>query len=215
MPNFVPFKLGDISSFQKRALLKGGSIRLKHGHYGTGPHEILVQKRFHSRAHRAHGRGGGVILRSSDMNMRHAAKGCGLFGDIWDGIKGAADKVGNFAKDNPSEALSAAQNVWKGAQNLAKSAYGGRAKKGKGGGILDSLKDLGKKAIDWGVKNPDKVLDYGKKGFDLGKKAIKGGRTGSAVGGRVKWVKGSAEAKAHMARLRAMRGKGGNTGSAR
>jgi hypothetical protein len=51
--------------------------------------------------------------------------------------------------------------------------FGGKL---NGAGFTDTLLDLGKKglkaAVDYGIKNPDKVLGYAKKGFEMGKSIL-------------------------------------------
>jgi len=60
--------------------------------------------------------------------------------------------------------------------------FGGKL---NGAGFTDTLLDLGKKglkaAVDYGMKNPDKVLGYAKKGFEMGKSILSKKKKGGAL----------------------------------
>jgi hypothetical protein len=60
--------------------------------------------------------------------------------------------------------------------------FGGKL---NGGGFTDTLLDLGKKglkaAVDYGIKNPDKVLGYAKKGFEMGKSILSKKKKGGSL----------------------------------
>jgi hypothetical protein len=69
-------------------------------------------------------------------------------------------------------------------KKLQKAKFFG-SKKLNGAGFTDTLLDLGKKglkaAVDYGMKNPDKVLGYAKKGFEMGKSILSKKKKGGAL----------------------------------
>lgn len=102
----TPRKL-TIGRAQAVKLLKGGSIALKHTHidHPEGEHTWLTATQ-HRRLEGAKGKGSGARLRFSQAQIRHHIKGGGFWGNVWNGIKGVAKKVGNTVADG-------AKVVWK------------------------------------------------------------------------------------------------------
>ena len=102
MDGFHQFKV-DLTHEQGRKVLKGKPIRLAHHQIGKGKaHYFHLENA--QRLHKAHRNGKGTVLHMShgEVLRTHQSNlpGSGFWGNVWDGVKSAANGVGNFLKNN-------------------------------------------------------------------------------------------------------------------
>lgn len=220
---------------QKLSLLRGRGIRVAHAQCGHKEgHPIHLSLRARNRAMKSHMHGKAAwLLRPHEMDMERA-HGEGLFDDIWSGIKNVGNRIKDAAVHVGHKIKGAAEDVGRFAKNAGEATWDGIKKVGAYiPSVIDQVAPLvgyiphplaRAASLGWSAgragQQIGRILGRGTK---MGKRredgegitsGVKSFSTARIAGGRVKhakkkrkghMVKGSAAAKAHMARLRSMR----------